>query len=299
MMPIRSKIAYLLQSGRKRLTRKGLSCPSCGCLEAESISRKYVVTELVRCARCRLQFRTPTISEAEYNRFYQEEYSEGFTTEMPSPDQLEKLKQSRFRGGEKDYSSYLSVLAALGCGPGISIFDYGCSWGYGSWQLREAGYRVAALEISAPRREFAVKEMGIEVYAKANEVKGDFDVFFSAHVLEHVASPHEMIHIARQIVRPGGWIVLVTPNGSDAYRRVNPKGWQLSWGMVHPNSIDNVFYDASFKSEVHLITSSPYDVGEIHNWAVSPQATHSFSLNGPELVVAAKLPELQREKLER
>src|SRR5687768_14606475 len=97
-----------------------------------TVDRKYLVTTLRRCRRCQLLFRAPTSTHEEQEAFYQEEYQQGFTTDLPDERTLSAYLTSEFRGGEKDYTAYLRVLDALGVLPGQRLFDFGCSWGYGS-----------------------------------------------------------------------------------------------------------------------------------------------------------------------
>ena len=59
-----------------------------------------------------------------------------------------QLLSTRFAGEEKNYAGYIAVLHALGVAEGARMLDFGCSWGYGSWQLAQAGFAVEAFEIS-------------------------------------------------------------------------------------------------------------------------------------------------------
>lgn len=236
------KIKYLLEVLPEVLTDRRKVCPSCGSSVSTFVQRKYWVLELRRCSRCKLLFRVPTTSHEENERFYQSEYVQGFTTSLPAANELEKLKQSRFLGSGKDYSNYLRVLAALGSKPGDTVLDFGCSWGYGSWQLQQAGYRVAAYEISAPRCTYARQELGIDAHSSLDELQGQFDIFFSSHVLEHVPAVSQTIQFAMQSLKPGGWLVVFTPNGSESFRQKNVRASKRLWGQVHPNLLDDVFY---------------------------------------------------------
>lgn len=289
MALVTSRIKYLLNSTSKLITRQGLACPSCGSSDSTIVSRKYIVTALRRCNYCCLLFRSPTTNVEENRFFYQSEYSEGFTTDVPSLHQLENLKKLRFKGSEKDYSNYLSVLAAIGRKPGDLLFDYGCSWGYGSWQFAQAGYNVTACEISAPRCEYARTYLGINAYTNTENVRGPFDIFFSSHVLEHVPSVSRCLELARKVLKPGGWFVSFTPNGSDAFLARCPKNWKRLWGLVHPNYLDDKFYSKAFKSDLYLLASSPYDLEPIRRWASLQQESLSLGLGGDELLVIARL----------
>jgi cyclopropane fatty-acyl-phospholipid synthase-like methyltransferase len=67
-------------------------------------------------------------------------------------------------------------LKQLGLGKGPKIFDFGCSWGYGSYQLIKAGFDVISYEISSSRRQFAREKLGLNTI---DDVKSAFDTFAS------------------------------------------------------------------------------------------------------------------------
>jgi hypothetical protein len=90
----------------------------------------------------------------------------------------------------------------------------------------------------------------------ATKCAGYFDCFFSTHVLEHVPSPGQSFKYAMQLLKPNGLFVSFTPNGSDANRAVEPN-WSKHWGEAHPNFIDDIFLDTSFRFSPRAIGSSP------------------------------------------
>ncbi|NPV77895.1 MAG: methyltransferase domain-containing protein [Anaerolineae bacterium] len=290
MIKLHKKAKYLLEVLPKFFIGQGRTCPSCGCTSSTLVQRKYWVTALRRCSRCKLMFRVPTTSREENERFYQREYSQGFTTSLPSAEELERLKRSHFRGNEKDYSKYLRVLTALGSKPGDAVLDFGCSWGYGSWQLRQAGYRITAYEISVPRCTYARQELGIDAHFRLDELGGPFDIFFSSHVFEHVPSVSQCIQFAMQSVKPGGWLVVFTPNGSEPFRRVDFQAWNQLWGQVHPNYLDDVFYKNTFRDYPFLLSSGDVDEQKIREWALGLNGDQvTLDLAGIELLLIVKM----------
>jgi 2-polyprenyl-3-methyl-5-hydroxy-6-metoxy-1,4-benzoquinol methylase len=268
-----TKLSFLSELAWKRVVGRGLVCPNCGSTHHEVIDRKYLIAELRRCEACKLLYRAPTDSDQENKAYYQTSYTEGFTTELPDEAALKRLLESSFAGTEKSYADYVRVLSSLGTKRGARVFDYGCSWGYGSWQLAQAGFAVSAFEISRPRASFAREKLGIDctdVLPRAELVGGQaqsFDVFFSAHVLEHVPSPGKVIALAKALVKPGGLFVAFTPNGSAQHRAVNPIGWHTLWGKVHPNLLDECYYCAAFPGGRIHFDSSPADQARLEAFA--------------------------------
>ena len=272
----------------KLTTKERFFCPSCGSENATTIARKYVVTTLRRCSRCELLFRAPTTTSAENEAFYQETYSQGFTSDTPNDAALRELISTNFAGSEKDYTSYIKVLAALGGRPGDRLLDFGCSWGYGSFQLKKHGYDVTAFEISKPRCRYAREKLGVVAHDKLDEVKGEgFDIFFSAHVLEHVPAISDVFALAQKKLKKGGLFLAFTPNGSNAYRNRQDGAWGQLWGMVHPNFLDDRFYKKAFPDV--LLTSDPYDYREISEQWAGGKTSSKLKLDGVELMAAVKI----------
>jgi 2-polyprenyl-3-methyl-5-hydroxy-6-metoxy-1,4-benzoquinol methylase len=277
-----TKARYLFSSAWKAVRRHGRSCPSCGCRKSRSVDRKFGVTSLRRCEQCRLLFRSPTTTEAENARFYQNAYRQGGTTDMPSDEQLQQLLAKGFRETSEDASSYLGVLKALGIRSGARVLDFGCSWGYGSWQLKRAGYDVQGFEISQSRCDYARRKLGIDAVDRLEQISGTFDCVFSAHVIEHVPSVREFIEFAQKRLRPGGLFVAFTPNGSNESRSVRPLVWHQLWGLVHPQLCDVEYCRSNFEHVPTLVASDPYVPDEIAGW--DQTSRRELRLDGCELL---------------
>jgi SAM-dependent methyltransferase len=208
------------------------SCPACNESKTVLQRRKYGVTALYLCPSCQVMFRVPKTSPEESEEFYQSDYAQGFTTDCPPPEELARMKSNSFAGTEKDYSAYIEVMQAAQLKPGSSIFDFGCSWGYGSWQLSRAGYRVFSSEVSAPRARYAVEKLDCKLYA-VDELPEKVDCLFAAHVIEHLPNPRLIWELARDVLKSSGKVILFLPNGDPAREKTYPNYHKL-WGLVHP-----------------------------------------------------------------
>jgi 2-polyprenyl-3-methyl-5-hydroxy-6-metoxy-1,4-benzoquinol methylase len=180
------------------------------------------------------------------------------------------------------------VLTRLGLQPGAKVFDYGCSWGYGSYQFAKAGFEVTAFELAPTRRRYANQKLGVRTVdsmdVATTELAGNFDCFFSAHVLEHVPSPAQSFDYAMRLLKMNGLFVSFTPNGSHNYRLKSP-AWSNLWGEVHPNFIDEVFLNRAFRRSPRSVGSSPLTNASV---AEDPQPKQLNQLDGAELVFAAR-----------
>lgn len=258
------------------------SCPACGALNTFSIRRKAIVTELFECEHCALRFRIPKDSPGKTEEFYQRDYHQGLTSECPSQSELDALIETAFRGSEKDFTAYLKVLEAVGLKPGSVVMDYGSSWGYGSWQLKRAGYRVYSYEISRSRSEYARRRLGCEVLTAPSACPEKVDTFFSAHVIEHLPNPNIVWQIARLVLKPTGNVVLFMPNGDPALEQ-RCRDYHKIWGLVHPLVLSARALEAMAKAHGfsgHAYTS-PYDLDQIRE-------QRAGTLNGDELLYVAR-----------
>lgn len=276
-------LRYLWRCAIKTLLLQGRDCPSCGGKGGAVIDRKYLVTSLRRCTECDLLFRTPTTSEAENASFYQEEYEESVTTDLPRYDELQRLKLDNFAAISTSYLGYIDVVRALTGFTNGRVLDYGCSWGYGSFQLRQAGYTVDGFEISKVREAYARNELGVNTLALDRLEPNSLDVFLSCHVIEHVPSVASLISLAEMSLRPNGWFIAFTPNGCLSRRNKYPKEWHRNWGGVHPQLIDDVFVHSLGRTKRCVLATHPYDIDSLR----TRKAQYSEkNLDGYELMIA-------------
>ncbi len=263
------------------------SCPACESANTVRLKRKALVTQLCECLSCHLRFRIPKDTASETEAFYQDDYEQGVTTECPSPSELKRLLETRFAGSEKDFRSYLEVLRSLGLRKDHVVLDFGSSWGYGSWQLKQEGCVVYSFEISAPRARYAGQHLDCQMLTSANEVPVSVDFFFSAHVIEHLPNPNIIWETARKVLKSNGTLVLFMPNGDPSREREDDRSYHQLWGKVHPllvtaRALDVMAARHGFSGQAY---SSPYDLAAIESGALG-------NLNGEELLyVAKKLPQ--------
>jgi SAM-dependent methyltransferase len=222
------------------------TCPGCGGGAAHPVRRKYLVTVLYECPVCGLRFRVPKETPSKASRLYEEEnYRQGFTTELPNQEQLGRLLSTSFAGTEKDFEYRISVLNRVMPGRG-RLLDFGSSWGYGSWQMSRAGYAVFSYEVGRERSQYARERLGCNMVDDLRTLDGTIDCFFSAHVIEHLPDPNVLFSEAARLLVPGGYFVCFCPNGSPARDGTDPN-YHLAWGQVHPLFITPQFIEWACK----------------------------------------------------
>jgi 2-polyprenyl-3-methyl-5-hydroxy-6-metoxy-1,4-benzoquinol methylase len=281
-----SKVRFLSHVLYGHLAARQRDCPFCGSLRTVTIGKKHLILELRRCADCGLMFRWPK-DTAELNRwFYEFAYREGMTTDLPDEQDLLTLKQGVFAGTDKDFSEKIELLRVAV--PGGRVLDYGCSWGYGTFQLMSAGYDVIGLEISRRRAEFGRTRLGLNIVNGLEaiaEMRGSFDAIFASHVLEHLPALHGIFEQFTSLLRPAGSLIAFVPNGGGRNAlRLGPK-----WGPMccekHPLAFDSAFFTRVLPKYGFAVKTftEPYRAS-----AISGSTTGPGDLMGDELMVWAR-----------
>ena len=124
---------------------------------------------------------------------------------------------------EGEGSSHSRILEFLADLPPAKVLDLGCSSGLLSERIRAMGHRVTGVDREAfPETldrvdEFAVGDLEDGIPA---EVGSGFDVVVAADVLEHLRHPERLLEDIKEVLRPGGRLVVSVPNFGHWYPRI-------------------------------------------------------------------------------
>jgi len=287
MLTRKQKIKYLIDSVLASGQRN--QCVYCKSEDCKEIDRKYFVTKLMECQNCHLYFRYPVDKKEENANFYQTEYQESdkITTDLPDSSLLEKMKNEGFTVGNKNANRYLELFARLFPEEkSLRIIDYGSSWGYTSYQFKQAGHQVQGYEISRSRASYGIKNLDVDICMDEKTLRRENHIFFSSHVIEHHPDIASMIHLAESLLINGGYFIAFCPNGSLPFRLKNQEIFHRFWGKVHPNYLNADFYKYVFRNQPHYIASNPIIKENIH--PLQMRETTIDDLSGEELLIIAK-----------
>jgi 2-polyprenyl-3-methyl-5-hydroxy-6-metoxy-1,4-benzoquinol methylase len=163
---------------------------------------------------------------------------------LPDTKLLEQYIASGFIGSPKDFSAPIAVLKQLL--PRGRFLDYGCSWGYGAFQLSQSGYDVVGFEISKPRAELGRIRLGIEILDELKDLNtlpdGSFDGIYAAHVLEHLQSLKEVFAFFSRVLKPNGIVMVLVPNCGGKLARELGTGWSPMINEKHTLALDGNFF---------------------------------------------------------
>jgi SAM-dependent methyltransferase len=100
--------------------------------------------------------------------------------------------------------------------PGGLLLEIGCAKGERMAMLRGLGWKVRGVEISPEACRLARDQYGLEVFCGELEEAGlpdaSVDAVLMSHLIEHVHDPIATLREVRRILRPGGVVVMETPN---------------------------------------------------------------------------------------
>lgn len=110
--------------------------------------------------------------------------------------------------------------------PPARVLDVAAAQGNFSLPLAEAGYRVTWNDLRAELAEYVrlKQERGSIEFAPGNvfdlHFAEPFDAVLATEIIEHVAHPDRFLRRLGDLVKPGGIVVLTTPNGRFLFNRL-------------------------------------------------------------------------------
>lgn len=225
------------------------ACNLCGGTRWETVE-EVLGTRVVRCA-CGLVFVTPQPPRSLLEQAYDEAYY------RPWEDQVH-LRETIWR-------KRMDRVAALG--PPGRLLDVGCGTGTFLRLAKSQGWEVAGTELSHAGAE-AARAQGLRVHEgeiwEAGFPAACFDVVTCWHVIEHASDPRRVAEEMHRVLRPGGWLVLATPNLGDHIFRA---AYLLARGRLprvyEPDEREFHLFHFSAHSLRALFASAKFDVVEV------------------------------------
>jgi SAM-dependent methyltransferase len=197
---------------------ESVACPVCG---ADTPALLYDVSpyRVVRCLSCEMSYLSPRLNESAMLRFYEDDkYFEngdvGYTSYFRQETSLrysfrrllQQLHRRKLAGGS---------LLEVGCGYGFLLdeakpyFDY------------RAGIDLSSAVKTATARADRVYQGDLDIIPEEER----FDCIIMVSVIEHVHKPVEYLQKLRARLRPGGKLVVVTPDVNSIFRRLLGRRW--------------------------------------------------------------------------
>lgn len=139
--------------------------------------------------------------------------------------------------------------------PKGKLLDIGSSTGFFLSEAKNRGWQTVGIEFSAWSKKIAEDRFGLEIYAKPleelNWPKESFDAVAMLDVIEHLTDPRQVLREAGKILKPGGTLVLTTPDsGSWLARRAKEKWYAVLPGHLFyfsPKALTRTLEETGFR----------------------------------------------------
>lgn len=219
---------------------------------------------VVECGRCGHVYVNPRLPRERLYEMYQEDYW--------TSDRAKDFGYTQYLD-EKDlylrtYRRRSTLLAPYRAEPG-RILDVGCAAGFFLAVMKEQGWDTTGVEISAPMVDYARQELGLESVHRGDLLTVDlpprsFDVITLWDVVEHMEEPGTHLRRARQLLLPGGFLVIETQNVAALFPRLVGRRWQHykheeHLHHFHPESLGRLLAGAGFE----VIENTPRRGGKV------------------------------------
>ncbi|MCR9247134.1 MAG: class I SAM-dependent methyltransferase [bacterium] len=213
--------------------------------------------EVVTCDDCGLVYVTPRL----VGQALLDIYDEGYW----------KSKNPKVRG-YADYASesalYLKTfrkrmgLVDRWVEPNSRVLDVGCAAGYFLRVMKERGHDVHGVELSEAIAKEAVAALGEErvhigllddAVIAMNYEPASFDLITLWDVIEHVPDPQAVLRKIRELIKPGGRLLLETQNVASRWANLLGKRWHHYKHHEHiyhftPATITRLLADCGFRA---------------------------------------------------
>lgn len=192
-------------------TLEQVACNLCGGTATAPFTRKDGM-DVVRCTACGLVYVNPRARVTDLT----EHYNSGESSRVEYYRDAAVADRRTFR-------EILAIATRLAPARG-ALLDVGPCTGTLLLQAREAGFAVQGIEINAGAARMCREELGLDVRAGVLEADSypaeSFDVVSMGDVIEHVPDPVTTLRTVARVLKPGGHVLISTPNVESAAARM-------------------------------------------------------------------------------
>jgi len=201
-----------------------IACPICGVTAAPA--ERVGSATYFGCPVCETLFQHPMPTIDQMRAYVDAEYAGGVYNDYVAAAQLKSLTFD---------ARMATIRERVGLG---RLLDVGASCGFLVEAALRSGYDAYGVELSAEaiaKAPPAIRQrltLG-DVNSLDLQAQATFDVVTAFDLIEHVFDPKEFLTSLHRVVKPGGWIVITTPDVGHVLRYVLRARWPMFQPMQH------------------------------------------------------------------
>lgn len=217
--------------------RKNPACLACQSQKTGRLFKKHR-RDYWRCQNCGFQFVSPFPGLAVTRKYYQKGFWKqsshrgrkvvGYIGYRRERESFLAYFDSVLKRTKKRYPKLSGRVLDIGCGPGLFLKV-----------ARRAGFGVYGLDLSAEavkaaRKELRTKNIFERPIEKAGLGADVFDLVTSFQTVEHVSKPEQFLQEIMKAVKPGGVVLLATPDADGWLAGLMGENW---FSYRHPDHL--------------------------------------------------------------
>lgn len=235
---------------------------------------------LKKCLSCGTAFLDPRPTPEDVGKAYADYYTHSAPSSPKGNSSIHRFyrdlksgylgRRWGYRSGLKSWQMTLSPLLYLHPGrraqldhtvmyskamPGGRLMDVGCGSGELIERLKNLGWQVEGVDFDATAVRTA-RRRDLKVHLGTLEdqsyPEASFDAVTMSHVIEHVHDPSALLRECHRILKPGGCLVMVTPNISS----MGHKRFGTHWRGLEPPRHLHIFTPLSLR---HLAEEAGFE----------------------------------------
>jgi len=199
-----------------------------------------------KCSQCNTYYQNPRVNPKHISSFYTKIYYTNPNLRGHLERKLRNIKWAlEMRWGYR-VPKIKGRLLDYGAGSGeylSKLYQYGWDdlWGYDP-----------SPESFITKEETVSRIYENDLFPVSDQLKGSFDYIHSFHSLEHVPNPTKVLDAWYQLLKPGGKIIIATPNIASFFSRLFNRYWYYLTAPLHyvlftSKSLEKVLQNVGFE----------------------------------------------------
>ncbi|MCU0426309.1 MAG: class I SAM-dependent methyltransferase [Candidatus Kapabacteria bacterium] len=219
---------------------------ACAICLATSFQKRVSInkTDYIQCLGCGVVYQHSFPLPKQIEEIYNQDDNHYFVSDTKNADFVEgeewlratsRFFISRLKGYSKQPLETSSVLD-FGCGTGITLSE-----------LQKLGSTCTGVEMSPWACRYGRERFGLtmlnEDIMNVHLEPESFDIILMSHVIEHLPNPVEIVSRLATFLKPGGTLMVCTPNNASLGARIFGRRWLY----YLPNEHLHLFNDSSMR----------------------------------------------------